>query len=89
MFFVEVEKRLYAQLAVAAENGHDSVALTAFVCGAFRCSPEKVRGIYKKVIESHFQGVFKLITFSIINDHNTGYAHNLRGNFMLFKELFQ
>lgn len=86
-FQKETEKRIYAQLAVAAEQGHDAVVLTAFGCGAFRNRPETVAKIYKRVIERQFSGVFKKITFAVINDHNTGQAHNPRGNFKPFKEM--
>jgi len=86
-FEKETEKRIHAQLAVAAEQGNDAVVLTAFGCGAFRNPPETVAKIYKSVIENQFKGVFKKITFAVINDHNTGQAHNPKGNFKPFKEI--
>ncbi len=63
------------------------MVLTAFGCGAFLNPPETVAKIYKRVIENKFQGVFKKITFAVINDHNTGKAHNPKGNFKPFKEI--
>jgi len=88
-FKAETERRIYAQLSVAADRKNDAVVLTAFGCGAFRNKPEVVAKIYKKVIDTHFQGVFKKITFAMINDHNTGNAHNPNGNFKPFKEVFR
>lgn len=87
-FQAETERRIYSQLSVAADQKNDAVVLTAFGCGAFRNNPETVAKIYKKVIDTHFQGVFKKITFAVINDHNTGHAHNPNGNFKPFKDAF-
>lgn len=87
-FEAETERRIYAQLATAADEGHDAIVLTAFGCGAFRNSPKTIAAIYKRVLNTHFKGVFKQVTFAVINDHNTGQAHNPKGNFKPFKEAF-
>lgn len=84
----ETRRRVHAQLWQAAEAGNDAVVLTAFGCGAFRNKPEEVAQIYREVINTQFKGVFKNITFAIINDHNTGHAHNPRGNYLPFADVF-
>lgn len=86
-FAKETERRIYAQLSVAADQGNEAVVLTAFGCGAFHNPPELVAKLYKKVIDSHFHGVFKNIAFAVINDHNSGQAHNPEGNFKPFKRI--
>lgn len=88
-FQEETERRIYAQLAVAADQENDAVVLTAFGCGAFQNSPKTVAMIYKHVIETHFKGVFKQITFAVINDYNSGRSHNPQGNFKPFQETFR
>lgn len=80
-FLKETERRVYAQLAVAADQGNDALVLTAFGCGAFKNPPEAVAKIYKRVIESHFKNVFKKITFAVIDDHNSN------GNFATFQKV--
>ena len=52
--------------------GHDSLVLGAFGCGAFRNPPAEIARIFHEVIEEpEFKDKYKLITFSIIDDHNS------------------
>lgn len=87
-FEKETRLRAYAQLWKAAEEGNDTVVLTAFGCGAFRNNPEVVARIYRNVLAEKFQGVFKNVTFAVIDDHNTKKAHNPKGNYLPFHEVF-
>ena len=59
-------KKIRAQLAVAANSGHTDLVLGAFGCGAFRNDPKVVSGIYRKLLEKAFPGVFQSITFAIL-----------------------
>lgn len=53
-------------------HGHDALVLGAFGCGAFRNPPEEVAALFHQVIEEpEFKNKFRLITFSIIEDHNS------------------
>lgn len=88
-FSSEMECRIYAQLAAAKENGHDSIVLTAFGCGAFGCDPTEVAALYKKVLKTYFEGVFDRVIFSIVEDENSNCSHNPEGNLKPFKEVFK
>lgn len=56
--------------------GHDSLVLGAFGCGAFHNPPAEIAHLFHEVMEeSEFKDRFKLITFSIINDHNSNNAN--------------
>ena len=49
---------------VALLNGHDSIVLSAWGCGAYNCPPEKIANLFKKEIE-HYKLFFKSILFAI------------------------
>lgn len=54
-------------------HGADALVLGAFGCGAFKNPPEEVATIFKDVLaEEEFKDRFKIVTFSIIEDHNSG-----------------
>ncbi len=58
--------RLMARVAIA--NGNDSLLLSAFGCGAFQNDPTTIARLYTEVLnENEFRGVFKNITFAIID----------------------
>ncbi|NGX26671.1 MAG: hypothetical protein K940chlam6_00596 [Chlamydiae bacterium] len=88
-FEEETSRRVYAQAWKAAQEGNEAVVFTAFGCGAFQNVPEIMAKIYKDVLESKFKGVFKNVTFAVIDDHNTKKPHNPRGNFQPFHEVFE
>lgn len=65
--------------------GHDSLVLGAFGCGAFKNPPAEIAKLFHEVMEeSEFKNKYRLITFSIIDDHN---AHN--ANLAAFKNEFE
>jgi len=49
---------------VAIANGHDSIVLSAFGCGAYRCPPRQVAELFKQVI-GEYGSYFKKIVFAI------------------------
>ncbi len=59
-------EKIRTQLRVALLNGHDTLLLSAFGCGAFKNNSNEVSGFYKEVFnEPEFKGAFKLVVFSI------------------------
>lgn len=63
---------------IALSHGHDSLVLGAFGCGAFKNPPAEVAAIFHEILEEpEFKNKFRLITFSIIEDHNSN-KRNLR-----------
>ena len=52
--------------------GHDSLVLGAFGCGAYKNPPEEIAKLFHEVMgEPEFKDRYKIITFSIIEDHNS------------------
>lgn len=76
-------------LRVAALNKHRTLVLSALGCGAYRNPPKHVAELFKTVIEEkEFEGYFDLITFAVIDDHNSRKTHNPEGNYFPFVEVF-
>ncbi|KAL6065197.1 DUF2263 domain-containing protein [Balamuthia mandrillaris] len=75
-------------LAIALDNDHDSLVLSAFGCGAYGNPPGHMARLFHNVIRKEFNGYFKHITFAIFDDHNSRKAHNPRGNVIPFQEIF-
>lgn len=72
-------------LDIALENGHDSVVLSAFGCGAYKTPPTEMAKLFKEVLENKkYKGAFKVIHFAIINLKSTNGSHNPQGNFKPF-----
>lgn len=64
--------------------GHDALVLGAFGCGAFKNPPEEIARLFRQVMEEPgFRDKFRLITFSIIEDHNSN-----NRNLKAFEEVF-
>jgi len=64
-------------------NGHDSLVLGAFGCGAFRLKPVLVSKLFKLILgEPEFQGKFRKIVFAIL-EHRVG-TRGLNGKFAPF-----
>jgi uncharacterized protein (TIGR02452 family) len=64
--------KIRAVFRAALVHGHDSLVLGAFGCGAFRNPPREMAALFHQVMEEpEFKDRLRLITFSIINDHNT------------------
>lgn len=76
-------------LDIALENGHDSLVLSAFGCGAYKTSPTEMARLFKEVLSSdNYKDKFKVIHFAIINLKSTNGTHNPNGNFEPFKKAF-
>jgi len=74
---------------IALLNGHDSIVLSAMGCGAFKNPPRHIALLFKEVMqEEAFSGKFKCLVFAIIDDGNTGKAHNPQGNIVPFLDVF-
>lgn len=81
--------KLRAILNIALANGHDSIVLSAFGCGAFRNPPEQMAKLFQEVFEEDaYKSSFKEIVFAIIEDHNATKEHNPQGNLFPFQKVF-
>jgi uncharacterized protein (TIGR02452 family) len=68
-------------------NGHDSLVLGAFGCGAFRLRPTLVANLFKEVLqEPEFHNKYKEICFAIL-EKGTGPKEG-KGKFAPFYQLF-
>jgi uncharacterized protein (TIGR02452 family) len=84
------KEKIRAILRVSAHHGHDSAVLSAFGCGAFRNPPHHMAALFAEVFEEpEFRGVFRALTFAIIDDHNAWRGHNPEGNLIPFQRLFE
>jgi uncharacterized protein (TIGR02452 family) len=81
---VEATKRkIRTILRIARTNGHTTLVLSAFGCGAFRNPPHHMALIFQEVLtEPEFLHAFDTIVFAVINDHNSN------GNYEAFKRVF-
>lgn len=74
---------------IALLNKHSKLVLGALGCGAFGNPPEHVALIFKEVLEEpEFKNSFEEICFAILDDGNTGKAHNPNGNYKPFVDVF-
>ena len=74
---------------IGMANGHDSLVLSAFGCGAFANPPSHIAKLFHQVMEEdEFKNRFKLINFAILDGYKTGMSHNPEGNLMPFKREF-
>ena len=85
---IEITKeKIRRMLLISLENGHNSIVLSAFGCGAFGNPPNHIAILFREVIEE-FDGYFDVIAFAIFNDHNSGKDHNKKGNVQPFADAF-
>ncbi|KXJ29933.1 hypothetical protein AC249_AIPGENE3144 [Exaiptasia diaphana] len=81
----KVKKKIRLMFAVGLDQGHDSLVLSAWGCGAFRNPPRHIASIFKEVLkEPQFRNQYKHISFAIINDHNA----RGEGNYKPFFDTF-
>lgn len=72
-------------LRIAVDNAQENLVLGALGCGAFRNPPAHMAELFAEVLgEEEFNGAFKRIFFSIIEDHNSRNG----GNFLPFASVF-
>lgn len=76
-------------LRIGLRHGHDSLVLGAFGCGAYRNPPSHIAKLFHEVFEEpEFKNKFRLISFAILDDHNTHQAQNPEGNYKPFADEF-
>lgn len=72
-------------LRIAVDNAQENLVLGALGCGAFHNPPAHMAELFAEVLgEEEFNGAFKRIFFSIIEDHNSREG----GNFLPFARVF-
>jgi uncharacterized protein (TIGR02452 family) len=88
--FVETAReKIRTILRIAAIHNHESLVLSAFGCGAFANPPGHVALLFKEVFdEDEFKNRFRLVVFSIIDDHNSWKVQNPEGNVLPFLQVF-
>jgi uncharacterized protein (TIGR02452 family) len=64
-----MRRRIEAIFAIALDQGHDVLVLSALGCGAFKNPPVHVAHIFRTVIDQ-YNGYFRRIVFAIQDDHN-------------------
>ncbi len=85
-----VRNKIRTILRIGLEKGHDSLVLGALGCGAFRNPPRHIARLFHEVLEEkEFGNKFRLIVFSILEDHNSRRAHNPEGNYKPFHDEFK
>uniref|UniRef100_A0A6B2LB84 Microbial-type PARG catalytic domain-containing protein n=1 Tax=Arcella intermedia TaxID=1963864 RepID=A0A6B2LB84_9EUKA len=84
----DTKKKIETIFNIAKVQGHDSIILSAFGCGAYGNPPKHMAELFKEVISSKFSSAFSHIVFSIYDDHNTGQDHNPDGNLNSFAAVF-
>lgn len=62
----KTERKMHVILDIALANGHDSVVLSAFGCGAYNNPPRHIAKLFRNVIKK-YEGAFKCIAFAILN----------------------
>jgi len=80
----QMKAKIVTLLAVAIENGHEAIVLSAFGCGAFRCPPLHVAKLFYEALQE-LGGGFKKVVFAIFNDHNA----KGEGNVKPFADVFE
>lgn len=83
------KRKMRAILRACFHGGNDAIVLGAFGCGAFRNPPAHIARLFHEVFEEpEFRGVFRRLTFAILDDHNSRHAHNPEGNLIPFQRVF-
>lgn len=83
----DTAKKIETIFSVAVENGHDSLVLSALGCGAFSNPPLSIARLFKEAV-AHFQSQLRVVSIAVIDDHNSGKAHNPDGNVRPFVSVF-
>ena len=88
--YVHIAKsKIRTILRIAILNKHSKLVLGALGCGAFGNPPKHIARLFKEVLEEdEFKNSFEEICFAILDDGNTGKAHNPEGNYKPFVDVF-
>jgi uncharacterized protein (TIGR02452 family) len=73
------EEKIDMIFNIASFHGHNTLILSAFGCGAFRCDPGEVSKIFKKVIQKYGHQ-FENIVFAILHNNT---------NYQIFKQVLE
>ena len=83
-----MKDKIRAIYNLAIINGHDSLVLGAFGCGAYHLRPDLVAPLFRDILdEDEFFGRFKDIRFAIL-EHGSADETGVNGKFAPFYELF-
>jgi uncharacterized protein (TIGR02452 family) len=83
------KEKIRTILRIAGKYKYNCLVLGAFGCGAFANPPNHMAQLFKEVfLEKEFINKFKIIVFSIFEDHNSNKRHNPNGNVLPFLEVF-
>jgi uncharacterized protein (TIGR02452 family) len=83
------KEKIRTILRITGKYKHECLVLGAFGCGAFENPPNHMAELFKEVfLEKEFINKFKIIVFSIFEDHNSNKRHNPNGNVLPFLEVF-
>lgn len=81
----KVKRKMRIMLSTGLHQGHDSLVLSAWGCGAFRNPPRHIAKLFQEVLsEPAFRNRYRHISFSILDDHNS----KGEGNFKAFFDTF-
>lgn len=88
--YVHIAKsKIRTILRIAIINKHSKLVLGALGCGAFGNPPKHIALLFKEVLgEDEFKNSFEEVCFAILDDGNTGKAHNPEGNYKPFVDVF-
>ncbi len=74
---------------IGLDNGHDSLVLGAFGCGAFNLNPSTVAGIFCDILEDdEFRNMYKAVYFAILERPSTSEPTGAVGKFASFYKYF-
>lgn len=83
-----MKDKIHTIYRIALANGHDSLVLGAFGCGAFRLRADLVAGLFRDILaEAEFRGRFKEVRFAIL-ERGRASMTGLNGKFAPFYEVF-
>ena len=83
-----MKDKIHTIYRIALANGHDSLVLGAFGCGAFRLRADLVAGFFRDILaEDEFRGRFKEVRFAIL-ERGRAAETGRNGKFAPFYEIF-
>jgi uncharacterized protein (TIGR02452 family) len=81
-------KKIELILQIAHGQGHDSLVLGAFGCGAWRGPPQQIAELFREVLRE-WNGVFREVVFACLHDEAAVSMRRgtYRGNYDVFQEV--
>jgi uncharacterized protein (TIGR02452 family) len=85
-----MERKIRVILDIAILTKHDTLVLGAFGCGAYGNPPRDIAEAFHRLLTGceKYRGRFKNVVFAILDDDNTGKAHNPESNHAPFARIF-